>query len=461
FSKVAFFLTSQKLRELWVIPIFFIIVTAVSAIIAFVLGWVLRLKRSQRSFAMAAAMFMNSNSLPIALLQSLVVSVPGLKWDEGDSKNAMLGRALTYLVMYSTLGMVLRWSYGVRLLSQADPEEQEAEVDERTPLLGGFDRDEYYSHPSLSSASESSVDGDHDARVSQTVVSQPSSHGMRPPPVRRRTTFYNSFPNSPNRSRANLNRYDTIPSSDHSIEDAALPSIVQRSNSGTVERIKRSILRAWTSFNDFMTVPLWASIASLVVAGIPSLQHWLQFHAQPIKGAISSAGNCSIPVTLVVLGAYFYPDPPEVGNSTPNVPGVLTTSQSTSTLVGTVRSFFAKPTHVGTPSLKQIDPRKGETKTVIIAVISRMILTPLVLMPLLVLSAKYDFHAVFEDPVFVVANVLLLASPPALTLAQITQAASGDAFERLISRTIFWSYCVVTPPTTIMFVLIGLMLTKI
>lgn len=60
------------------------------------------------NFAMAAAMFMNSNSLPIALMQSLVVTVPHLKWGADDSADAMVGRALTYLVMYSTLGMVVR-----------------------------------------------------------------------------------------------------------------------------------------------------------------------------------------------------------------------------------------------------------------------------------------------------------------------------------------------------------------
>jgi len=57
---------------------------------------------------MAAAMFMNSNSLPIALMQSLVISVPDLAWGKTDSSNAMIGRALTYLTMYSTLGMVVR-----------------------------------------------------------------------------------------------------------------------------------------------------------------------------------------------------------------------------------------------------------------------------------------------------------------------------------------------------------------
>ena len=67
----------------------------------------------------------------------------------------------------------------------------------------------------------------------------------------------------------------------------------------------------------------------------------------------------------------------------------------------------------------------------------------------------------FKSPVFVTVNTILLCSPPALTLAQITAAVSGDALERLISRTIFWSYCAVTPPVTIGCVLLGLWLAKI
>ena len=61
-----------------------------------------------RNFAIAASAFQNSNSLPIALMQSLVVTVHELKWGRGDTKDAMLGRALTYLVLYSTLGMMVR-----------------------------------------------------------------------------------------------------------------------------------------------------------------------------------------------------------------------------------------------------------------------------------------------------------------------------------------------------------------
>jgi auxin efflux carrier family protein len=47
---------------------------------------------------------MNSNSLPVALLQSLAVSVPGLRWGEDDTKDAIIGRALTYLLLCSTIG---------------------------------------------------------------------------------------------------------------------------------------------------------------------------------------------------------------------------------------------------------------------------------------------------------------------------------------------------------------------
>lgn len=146
-----------------------------------------------------------------------------------------------------------------------------------------------------------------------------------------------------------------------------------------------------------MTPPLWASVASLIVACAPPLQHWLQYHGTPINGAITSAGKCSIPVTLIVLGAYFYPHPPENTDNTPDVPHMIATSRSTSTLVGTIRRYMGKP-HQSTVSSEQPSPhREGETKAVIIAVISRMILTPLALMPLIVLSARYDFHVVFEE----------------------------------------------------------------
>jgi auxin efflux carrier family protein len=63
------------------------------------------------NFAVAASMFTNSNSLPVALMQSLVMTVPSLQCGSDDDPSAMLGRALTYLVLYSSLGVIVGGSF--------------------------------------------------------------------------------------------------------------------------------------------------------------------------------------------------------------------------------------------------------------------------------------------------------------------------------------------------------------
>lgn len=59
---------------------------------------------------MAAAMIMNSNSLPVALLQSLVVTVPGLQRDKDDTLDDMVARAITYLLLSGTMGQFVSLS---------------------------------------------------------------------------------------------------------------------------------------------------------------------------------------------------------------------------------------------------------------------------------------------------------------------------------------------------------------
>ncbi|KAJ3742685.1 membrane transport protein-domain-containing protein [Lentinula detonsa] len=538
FSKVAFFLSPEKLRELWVIPIFFIIATTVSMCVAWFLGVTFRLSRSQRSFAIAASMFMNSNSLPVALMQSLVVTVHGLKWSPDDNKNAMLGRALTYLVLYSTFGMILRWSYGVRLLAQADdpldspirlPEDEDAVGERRI-------RDLEAMLPSASTATmvDIPVQG-HQSKTPGIIIDDSFTRESSPSPpakpydkdatlrarpdlskshLHRSSYFYRSFPNSPNQSKLSLPDLDNTEVEEERVmveEDGARNAEVftrqtdlRRSSvfstqshhshtSGHPTVTQRYLLQPlskfWHGFTDFMTVPLYAALLSIIVALLPSIQHTLEVHLYPIKGALESAGSCSIPVTLVVLGAYFYKEKEVSSDGMSVIPTRMESVQEAGVIseegdgvdnrckfpgssyqpsaIQHCKDIFSKlnPKRKRCPAFLRSDggdqPLPGETKTVFIAVLSRMVLTPMVLMPLVTFAAKEDWHSVFEDPVFVVSNVLLIASPPALTLAQITQAASGDAFERLISRTIFWSYCIVTPPLMIFYVAVGLILTSI
>ncbi|KAI0295625.1 membrane transport protein-domain-containing protein [Multifurca ochricompacta] len=401
FSKVAFSLSSDKLRELWIIPIFFVLVSVVSLGVAWILGPLFKLDRQQRNFAMAAAMIMNSNSLPVALLQSLAVTVPGLNWGQEDTVDAIVGRSLTYLLLCGTMGQLLRWSYGVRLLSKAvSPDE--------TTCASSFG-------------------------VSEELENDRTSFGVHP----------SGFGDS----------------------DRAPPLIVADSHQSS--QYTYSTLRTH-GLENFDWVDDCASLGIhriLVVALNEPLQHLLSVYLRPICGAISQAGDCSIPLTLVVLGAYFHQkspsDIPEPSNSDD-----VYESQS-------LRVLFASRLHkmifclrksqkddtgtrpCSTPPLQN----KGEGTTVFVVILARMFLAPALLLPFVVFGTVRGYPHVFKDPVFILSHVLLLASPPALTLAQITQATS-DSFERLISRTIFWSYCLVAPPAMVAYALIALLIIQ-
>ncbi|KAG1847659.1 membrane transport protein-domain-containing protein [Suillus subalutaceus] len=550
FSKVAFFLSPAKLKELWIIPIFFIAVTVFSAIVASVLSKIFRLKKSHHNFAVAASMFMNSNSLPIALMQSLVISVQGLKWTPDDNTDAMLGRALTYLVLYSTLGMMLRWSYGVRLLSSADTpptptsphsplladvpcDAEGAQYADNTSLSDGSTLSEHHGssmfqptnpshhwqtqvHPTspshhwqsqartqavlVTSSPDDTDDNDQDTAC-EIPISEPAGHiygQLRPhhspshlhlspthaleqsslshprsphsPHPSRNTAIYHSFPNSPVREHAPFVSDSVTPAdSEDEIEDGtevtseALGRRHHKRPHTGLRHVWKCTKNGWRHVNAFMTMPLWASLLSLIVACTPPLQSALE-RMEPVKGALGAAGNCSIPLTLVVLGAYFYSEPPNDDMKDGDLADYETDgtrrdfgqNKSRTSLLSTLQEMLALK------RAPQPQPQtRGEGKTVFVAILARMVVVPAVMLPVLAILARFDVHDIFEDPVFVVSNVLLIASPPALTLAQITQAASNDSFERLISRTVFWSYCVVTPPSTILVVLLGLLIAKL
>jgi len=85
---------------------------------------------------MAAAMFMSTNSLPVAFIQSVLVSGAKLNWGPDDSTNAMLGRGLTYLLFYTALSMIVstqpaQRNHGLNMTLPAAPMEL------RRPIVPG------------------------------------------------------------------------------------------------------------------------------------------------------------------------------------------------------------------------------------------------------------------------------------------------------------------------------------
>jgi len=109
-------------------------------------------------------------------------------------------------------------------------------------------------------------------------------------------------------------------------------------------------------------------------------------------------------VTLVVLGAFFY-TPPDAAQAI----ALPTHEESLQKKKNPVASFFqnkfkAMAQKPGNPNYP------GENRAVFVAVISRMVIVPAILLPAVALMARYDPFTVTEDPVFILAAVLLISS---------------------------------------------------
>lgn len=123
-----------------------------------------------------------------------------------------------------------------------------------------------------------------------------------------------------------------------------------------------------------------------------------------------------------------------------------------------------------------------ERTIMLIAIFARQIICPLVLFPIFFLIRHVVSRSLtrdppqspmegsaIHDPCFTLVMILLIGSPPAITLVQMTvtnkfpagssayirQEIQSLRFQHLISRTLFASYIFVTPVVTVICVLIA------
>ena len=90
-----------------------------------------------------------------------------------------------------------------------------------------------------------------------------------------------------------------------------------------------------------------------------------------------------MPLTLVVLGAYFHvPDETTVA------------SKSLMQRIRDIRYIFR---HKESPVSQKNETKPGETKSIILAIASRMIITPLILIPGMALATWYNWHEIFQE----------------------------------------------------------------
>ncbi|KAI4264281.1 MAG: hypothetical protein L6R42_000607 [Xanthoria sp. 1 TBL-2021] len=454
FTKLASQLTAKKLPELAVIPVIFVVQTLVSYLCAIAVSKLFGFKKRPRNFVIAMGVFGNSNSLPISLVISLSKTINGLHWDKvpGDNDGEVAARGILYLLIFQQLGQLLRWSWGYHVLLAPPDKFKDESAHENSQLEQGFEPytdvpDEERQRLIDDTANENPID-DGEAYTS-SVSSKTSSYqyanarSEEPPGLLPTPANGNIAPSAPCRHITSFPRIKSPDSTNDEPSPGGAKSWIHRGKA-KMSRVWCSMLRRardasqsmftslpnpvrkllyflgrfWLGVWDFMNPPLWAMLAAIIIASIPSAQALFFSEGTFVKNSITSAihqmGGVAVPLILVILGA--------------NLEG---------------------KTQPEDPNHSQEDD-KEETKLLIACIVSRMLLPIIIMAPLLALAAKYVPVSILDDPIFVVVCFLLTGAPSALQLAQICQI--NGVYLGVMSRLLFQSYVVWILPSTLILV---------
>ena len=471
FTKLASQLTAEKLVDLAIIPVIFLVQTLVSYLCAWVISKLLKFKKRQSNFLIAMGVFGNSNSLPISLVISLSKTLKGLHWDKvpGDNDDEVGARGILYLLIFQQLGQLLRWSWGYNVLLA--PPEAYTEEEGGTKKLDNLERGRgaYRDDPSEEEQQRLISPDYRDSRDSDDSSDDRTRVGNSP------TTTSNGVktPTTPNEHSGNQSPQDTPigatpangmiarsrtaswlkpdPSKNHDEEAGGIKGgfnrfrnqmnghlmhhkvLISKASTTAFDKLPRplqillrsisgAVQRFFNGLWEFMNPPLWAMLIAIIVASIPPLQHAFfdpgSFLKNSVSRAVEQSGGVAVPLILVVLG----------GN-------------------------LARNTLPTDPSSQIKDP-KEERKLLIASLVSRMLLPTLIMAPFIALMAKYIPVSIVDDKIFVIVCFLLTGAPTALQLAQICQI--NNVYMPVMAKILFQSYVVWILPSTLLLVLLAL-----
>ncbi|KAK9464853.1 auxin efflux carrier [Lipomyces arxii] len=397
FVKLASSITADKLADLAIIPVLFVVTTAVSFGSAAVITRFQGFNRRESNFVTAMAVFGNSNSLPVSLTVALARTLPSLTWMQNDTPDSIASRGILYLLIFQQLGQMLRWSWGYNtLLSREGP--AEVESSSSSLLSQGQDDEEEAAHMI-------SINLDPDDSVESI-------------PLYSKHLFPHDYPD--------LGRFTGSSSSSPPSSALYRPVSATRSFNRNFRKdwhrtcssqFMLGLRRVLFKMNSYMNPPLYAMVSALTIASIRPLQRLIfetpsSFISNTFTAAITQTSQVAVPLILVVLGGNLYPD-----------------------------DLAAPPS----PNFKRL---------VMSSLISRMFLPAIILLPVLALFAKSVHISIIDDPIFLVVLFLLTTAPPAIQLSQICQL--NEVFEREMAAVLFWGYVVLTLPITMIMVVMSL-----
>lgn len=488
FTKLASQLTAEKLADLAIIPVIFIVQTIVSYICAWTMSKIMGFRKRQTNFVIAMGVFGNSNSLPISLVLALSKTLKGLHWDKipHDNDNDVAARGILYLLVFQQLGQLLRWSWGYNILL-APPETYTVEEGgTKQPDSVERGRGEY--RDSVDSDHEqrrllspsydgpySSDDFEEDAtRVGTESPTMSKSDGFKTP----RTPINPSTATSRNSSHQDLNGYATNPDvmatptngmvaphphidihkwlrdPEHRKYDEDCGGINAYVNKAK-NRLRSFYLRTGNFFSStstkaFQSLPqVVQKCLSSIMAKIRAFLHGLaEFMNPPLWAMLVAVAVASIPK----LQHLFFDQGTFLRNSVTRA-----VEQSGGVAVPLILVVLggnlARNTIPRDPAAATTDP-KEEKKLLIASLTSRMLFPTIVMAPFIALLAKYLSISILEDKIFIIVCFLLSGAPSALQLTQIS--AQNNVFPGLMSRILFQSYVVWILPSTLLLVMLAL-----
>lgn len=483
FTKLASQLNADKLIDLAVIPIIFIIQTAVSYFVSIGVSKAFRLGKRPANFVTAMGVFGNSNSLPISLVISLSQTLKGLHWDRipGDNDEEVGARGILYLLIFQQLGQLVRWSWGYHVLlapKSKYPEYQNETVEEGRyrddptlapllPGLDGYEGDEEGVGEAIDGVSvgSRSLDGSdvyepagRTPVAGTSTVSPVESDEEAPTPKKRSLKYRNAINGAngpgplptPSGDPEEILSFPRMGEPEETETPEGLKGCITRTKLGfantlnttktkTVQlsgRMYRSLprpvqtvlaglwrvwLRVYNFLWEFMNPPLWAMLIAIIVASVPDLQR------------------------------LFFEEGTFVNNSVTRA-----VTQSAGVAVPLILVVLGANLARNTQSHESHDPEEEQigTRLLVASLISRMLLPTLIMAPVLALFAKFVPVSILDDPIFVIVCFLLTGAPSALQLAQICQL--NEVYEGVMAKILFQSYVIWILPSTLILVMLAL-----
>lgn len=509
FTKMASTITWDQFKSFYPIPIFYCFFSFTSWAIAKLGSRLLGFSRDEEKFVIASIVFSNTNSLPMALVQSLAMSGAGVRLlrddgEGGDERRFVAARGMSYILFYAIFGNLVRWSYGFSLLvPMNDPEVEESNEKGVVRL--------------------ESTKGDDEVRID--MDNNPQAHHIQNPSPSPTPSLYSTKP-------------------------------------PMMTILLQTMIRVFDKLRQVLTPPLLTALVALMVGLIPVLHQFFmspdsKFYAFVIH-PLEECGSAAIPLILLCLGAQVVhlpssSSPPSTGSpflstdaarpvqseqdnnssfpqrkvetsleedseekvdrqqqgkaqdrprgSTPRLPlihasssitlyqpEILVISSATTPpwqlkpLSPLCPSTMSPPTaHPGpasndsetdysqnnTPPLCSRDTNNSDNNRydrqfkrispVGYAILARNIIVPLICLPAILFHPTSLSPTLTQDPVFKMVLVLVVAAPTAINLTQLCQIKGF--FEDEIVSLLFWSYCVLGVPFVLGWTLIGLWAT--